>query len=235
MKAATFRRCTSTPTEAMPSSLWRMARRRMPKRRAHDAVLQAERYQKEGEHHEVVMLRLQQQRADLRLGDRGDAEVAAGHRHPFLQDLPDHPAERDRHHREIGAAYAQRREGERRTEQRRHHGADDHAEPDVQARGGEHRQRRQRLAQQRRGIGARGHQGGVTEREQTGIAGQDVETDGDDAVDQDDDAEELVVGALDQEGECGEQGGRKPRCALPEEAHQARSSWCLPNKPSGFR
>ena len=37
-------------------------------------------------------MRLQLIRADLRLGNGRQAEVATGHRHPFLQDLEHHPA-----------------------------------------------------------------------------------------------------------------------------------------------
>ena len=209
---------------------------RRPSSECDQPVLQHERGGEQRQHDVVEALGVEHIGADLRLGDRREAEIAAGYRHPFLQDLEDHPAERDGHHGEIGPAHAQRRKGEQRAEGRGDDGAGEHAEPDVQAGRREERERRQRLGQQRRGIGAHRHQCRMPERELSGIAGQDVQSDGDDAVDEHDDAEKAVIGALDEERQDHERREREP--ATSQAAGRGlmpapRSAF--PNSPSGLR
>ena len=74
----------------------------------------------------------------------------------------------------------------------------------------------------------------MAERELPCIAGKDVQPDGDDAVNEDDDAEIAVVAALDQRGKRDERGEREPLDVAPGQPH-ARSSTGRPNRPSGFR
>src|SRR5262245_31848816 len=153
-------------TEAAHARLARLdAAERQPERRADEHAV-TEHAREDRCEHEVVVLRMRSndERPDGREGYVGDAVVAAGERRPPVRDAPDDVAERERDEDEVHAARADR-EAEDGGEQRAG------AEP-----GGRGERRRHAVAdlQDRDRIRGHGEERGVAQREQPGVAEQEI-------------------------------------------------------------
>ncbi len=197
-------------------------------------------------HDDVVGNRQQAEQLAVRLaGERHDAEqlaarhalqavFAAGDRAPLQEDEVRHLGQRQRRHREVDALAADGDEADDEAEQRRQGDAGEHAELGRPALGAD---------QPAGGVGGGGEVGGMAEREQPGVAEQQVEGAGEDRVAERGHHEHRIEaderrrdqqrqpgdGAdMGQARDVGDGAGGRKRQGLGV-AHQAS----LPNRPAG--
>src|SRR6266404_5093531 len=69
--------------------------------RVDESMLKNQGDDEEREDDEIEFVRVQEHATDLRLGHGRYAQIASCYRGPFLENLPNHPAEGDRHHCQI--------------------------------------------------------------------------------------------------------------------------------------
>ena len=169
-KATIFMRETSTPVVPAASSASRMAARRRPsfERSIRIVAIIASASTEQGQIVEAAVVR-QREEAERRRRNAADAVHAVRHLAPVEEDVPHDLAEAERGERQVVALEPQGRDPDQETEQSGHDAGGDEARPEQEpaAAGGG----------QGGGVGADAEEGGMAERDLSGVSQDDVEAD----------------------------------------------------------